>query len=620
MARARLDNWLEKGLLGLVLAILVTGPLATGLARAQDFAIAQGLIGGVLILWLGRIWLQPARFFWPPVCWAVVAFAGYAIVRYLQADIEYVAREELIRILTYAFLFLAVINNIQRQEHGRILIFALIAVAIFVSLYAVFQVLTDSDQVWHFIRPLQYGRRGSGTYINPNHAAGFLEMILPLGLAFALIGRQSHVTRIFLGYGTVVVLAGIVATVSRGGWIATVLSLLIFFAVLLRRPVYRLPALALLGVFLAAAIFIGMRGGHLQKRFEQTVASGKVEDLRFQVWAPAIRLWRENFWWGVGPAHFDYRFRAYRPELVQVRPDRVHNDYLNTLVDWGTAGAVLVAAAWLLFFGGVVQTWRQLSPTRHDLNSGKSNRLALLLGGSVGLLALLFHSVVDFNLHVPANAITAVTLMALLTGLFRHVNERLWIPAGLTLRLLATAICLTGVVYLSNQGFRRVQEQQLLQRAARAPAASSEQMHWLEAAHAVEPMNFDTTYKLGEARRRQSWEGRTGYQRLAQEAMGWFTRGMELNPYDGYNFFRYGMCLHLIGRSDEAAPYFRQAEALDPNNYFLLAHVGWHYLKLEDLVTAKAYFERSLRIRAEDNTIAASYLGIIERRLREQGK
>ena len=100
MSREQLDEWCEKGILGLVLAVLVFGPLATGAVRPQDFLVIQGLTLGVIILWLVRMWAsREARLLWPPVCWAVVLFVGYAIVRYRQADIEYVAREELLKIL-----------------------------------------------------------------------------------------------------------------------------------------------------------------------------------------------------------------------------------------------------------------------------------------------------------------------------------------------------------------------------------------------------------------------------------------------------------------------------------------------------------------------------------------
>src|SRR5205809_337741 len=92
MNREALDNWCERGILGLVLAILVFGPLATGAVREQDFLVLQGLTIGVLLLWAARFLLDPRlKILWPPICWAVVAFALYAVARYFTADIEYVA-------------------------------------------------------------------------------------------------------------------------------------------------------------------------------------------------------------------------------------------------------------------------------------------------------------------------------------------------------------------------------------------------------------------------------------------------------------------------------------------------------------------------------------------------
>ena len=87
------------GILGLVLAILVFGPLAMGAVDAPAFLVVQGLTIGVMILWAVRIWAGPKpQLLWPPICWVVLAFAIYAVARYLTADIEYVARLEMIQV------------------------------------------------------------------------------------------------------------------------------------------------------------------------------------------------------------------------------------------------------------------------------------------------------------------------------------------------------------------------------------------------------------------------------------------------------------------------------------------------------------------------------------------
>jgi O-antigen ligase len=82
--------------------------------------------------------------------------------------------------------------------------------------------------------------------------------------------------------------------------------------------------------------------------------------VRHDMWAAAVQMWRDHFWWGVGPAHYDYRFRQYRPETMQMRPGRVHNDYLNLLADWGTVGGIIVLAGMAVFGAGLTRTWKDV--------------------------------------------------------------------------------------------------------------------------------------------------------------------------------------------------------------------------------------------------------------------
>src|ERR1700733_6834345 len=85
--RKTFDNWCERGILALVLAVLIFGPLATGAVDAWAFLVIQGLTIGVMLLWALRIWINPKpKLLWPPICWVVLAFTIYAVARYLTAD------------------------------------------------------------------------------------------------------------------------------------------------------------------------------------------------------------------------------------------------------------------------------------------------------------------------------------------------------------------------------------------------------------------------------------------------------------------------------------------------------------------------------------------------------
>src|SRR5258706_4195506 len=297
MDRLKLDGWCEKGILGLVLAILGFSALATGCVRPQDFLIVQWLTVILLIIWFCRFWLNPKhRLLWSPVCWAVMAFMIYAVVRYFLSDVEYLARQEVIKVLIYGFLLFAIITNLHRLEYTQIVAVTLLTLGMLISLYALYQFLSGSDHVWNFIRPEGYRRRGSGTFISPNNLACYLAMLLPLALAYTLTGRFTHLQKVLVGYASLVIFAGIVSTISRGGWVATGATLLVFFVLLLRQRDYRLQSLILaIALIAVAAGSLGLAKLSEDRKKNLDVAA-QSKEVRFRLWRPALAMWKDHFW------------------------------------------------------------------------------------------------------------------------------------------------------------------------------------------------------------------------------------------------------------------------------------------------------------------------------------
>jgi tetratricopeptide (TPR) repeat protein len=256
---------------------------------------------------------------------------------------------------------------------------------------------------------------------------------------------------------------------------------------------------------------------------------------------------------------------------------------------------------------------------RDDFARKPSNKFAVLIGAVLGLIAILLHSFGDFNMHVPANAILAVTLMALLSSQWRFTTERYWFSMGAVLKGAVTLALVAGLGCLAFEGARKAREFAWLRQAEQFPQNSADSIEPLTNAFRVEPMNFETTYKVGECYRYQSWDGADDYVPLAREAMQWYQRGMKLNPHDGYNWLRYGMCLDWMGAEakEKADAYYERANELDPNGYFTTANTGWHYIEIRDFAAAVSWFERSQRLEWEDNEIARQYRPIAEKRLRE---
>jgi len=628
LTRKNLDGWCERGVLALVLGMLVFAPLAFGAVPAWAFLVVQALALGVFGLWALRLWVDPKpMLLWPPLAWVALAFTIYAVARYFTADIEYVARWEVIQVLLFAFLFFAIINNLHGQEETTAVSFTLIAVGTGSACYAVTQLIRHSNHVWNEISP--YVGRASGTYISPNNLSGLLAMLLPLTLAYLLVGKVKIVTRVMLGYAALAMAAGLAVTFSRGGWAAAVAGMILLFGILLGHRNHRLKAVVLLVVMLAGGSFLVSHYLSKTTAYMRRVArpndsanlmltDGSFSS-RLEIWGAAAQMWRDNPWLGVGPAHFDYRFREYRPEAIQGRPDRVHNDYLNLLTDWGIIGGVIVLAGMGIFVFWLGKTWPYVRRAENAFGSGQSNRFAFFLGAVCGLAALAVHSLMDFNLHIPANALVAVTLLALVVSNIRFATEKFWFRLRLPAKLALTAVLAAGTVYLANQESRRTRETHWLAQAAKLPNFSPERAAALEKAFACEPQNFETAYEIGECYRTQSLNGEKDFAALAKKAMDWYARDIRLDPYDGYGFLRTGMCLDWLGQHGEKTETaYREAEARDPNGYFTVANIGWHYVQTGDYAAAQEWFTRSLRLFSQPNEIARNYLSICESKLAGQ--
>jgi O-antigen ligase len=620
MDRERLDRWLELGILGVVALALVFGPVALGGVRPQEFVVLQGLVALGLVLWGARLWV--ARSFhlqWTPACWFGLAFLVYALVRYWQAEVEYVARLEVIRVLVYGWFFFLVLNNLHRQENLQILAAVTLTVGTLLALYALYQFVSGSNQVLAFDRPEAYKGRGSGTFICPNHLAGHLEMLLPVALAILVLSRRRVLARIFSAYALVMMFIGLCVTVSRGGYIAGGVALLFMAGVLLRYRGYRKPILIGLAVLAILGGAIAYKAEDIQRRVRLALVPGQLHSIwtRPDLWKPAFHMWQDAPWLGVGPAHFDLRFPKYRPETVQTRPLWVHNDYLNLLADWGLVGFGLLAGAAAALAWGGWRTWRYVRREGDGLVTKPSDRAALVLGSGTGLVALALHSVVDFNLQIPANALLAAFLAAVLNGHLRYTSNRYWLNPGLAGRVMMTFLFLATAAWFGQQARQRWQESRWLVRAERATSLA-DHLAALETAARLEPRNAETPARLGETWRLQSWEGGPNWQTAAQTALRWFEQAMRLNPYDTFPVMRAAMTLDWLGRHEEAERLFDRVVAMDPNNHYVVLLRGWHELQVGRWAEAIRWFERSLAIKPYANWLAHNYLAVAKQRLAEQ--
>jgi O-antigen ligase len=606
--RKRVSGWIEIAIALLYVAILGIAPLAFGGVRAQEFAYIQWLTVAVAAFWIFQVWTAPRfRLLFPPTCWAVIPAVAYAVWRYRTADVEYAARIEFVQLLVVALLFFAFVANLYSQQKILWITVMLIVVATFAAMYGVYQWLTGSDHVWFALRGAYHGR-GSGPFVSPNHLAGFLEMTLPLVIALLVVSRFGALSRVLLTYAATVILIGIAATGSRAGWISTAVAVLLLGLALLKTRKQWLSATIV--ILVVGCIGAGLYGRVIAPRFSAEQMPGKFDDIRFSIWKSAWRMWSDNSLTGVGPNHFDIRYPSYRENhwATKWKPGYVHNDYLNTLVDWGSIGLGLFVFPFFVAGWGIKYSWRSLHRGGNDLKQSGGNRMGLVLGSALGLVAILVHSFFDFNFHIPANAIAAATILAVLTTHWRFATERYWLPMNWFTKSLVTLLLGVGMWYLSINARIKSEESAALRRAELANPASTNEIAALKDALRVEPGNYETAFRIGDRLRVLSFTGRDNSERLAMEAIEWFRRAISLNRWHSRSYAGLGMCLDWLNQHQEADACFKRAVELDPNHFEIRALMGWHLFQTENYAESINWFNRSLELNSNpDNTIAYSY-------------
>lgn len=282
------------------------------------------------------------------------------------------------------------------------------------------------------------GTRGSavGTYANRNHLAGLIAMTLPIALALlyysigrkddqavsgtwrrraAFIGSKHGNAAILYGAAALILLVGLVFTRSRMG-IAMGMLGLVLTTVLFARRIGGSNVFGLTGTIVALVLGLGTAIG-LAPVLDRFSVTGAVDDVRGEIFADTLRLIGSFFPLGSGPSTFPSVFPRVQPlDLGAWLVNHAHNDYLEWILEIGVFAILLIALGALIYI-------RQ--GTRIYTRGEWSRARFLQAGAGVGLLALMLHELVDFNLVIPANQV----VFALLAGIFLMPPDQLEAPA-----------------------------------------------------------------------------------------------------------------------------------------------------------------------------------------------
>ena len=581
----------------MLMQILIGG---AGLVFGLPADLLLGL-AGLVLLFVRREKSCGALFFWPGI--STLLLAGFVIARSFLSPVEYLARWDLFLALGALLAYLMTSCYFVRSRE-RIIVFGVLAALALVHVFIGAIQFKQHDNYmlipW-MIRP-DWKWRASGLYIYPNHLAGLLEMLCFMALSVCCWGRVQNWVRILAGYCALMGIAGIAMTGSRGGYLSTLFGLVVFCGISLWvirrvRPDRQWPitAAALGGVALlvGGALFFMARSASISERVETVYDP---TNMRLFMWQSALRQFHLNPLTGTGSGTFLYYAREFRSPEVQADPMFVHNDYLHLLAEYGAVGAALGAIFLGLHIFSAGRGIRRIVNGKLKLEWGtSSNELGLAIGALCGVAALLVHSVVDFNFHLPANALLGAMLFAILATPSadpKPVGEKPrrgagWMPW--LVPVAAVALLVLAVPLLPGEYFTE------LARRALRDGHYDEARALAERAVGYERRNPNLFSYLGEARHCLTQNERDPVARAAlhEQAAEAYEEGLKLFPKDTRLLLKLGVTLDLAGRFADADAIYQRAIEGDPNFGNVYAYYGLHFKLWRHLPEAEFYLRKA---------------------------
>jgi len=374
-------------------ALLIFAVLAFGAVYEWSIFALEGGAAALFLIWAGQqVISKELTLSQNPLYLTAFLFFGIILAQIVlrRSAYGYITKYEALQYVSYGIMALVGAECVRRERARKI--FALV-MTVFGPCYAFFalaQELTSNGKIFWVHSPEFHGSI-YGSYVNHDHYAGLMEMLLPIPFVLSMGHLLRGGKRALVGACVILMAGTIFLSTSRGGMLAFAFEMALFAALTLgkrRSPRIAVGTASVCILILALLIFLG-KGQVL----------GRLGDLspgmRLDITKDSLRMFSERpiLGWGLGT--FPTIYPSYRSFYTNLFVNEAHNDYVQLLVETGLLGFALML--WFL-----VRLYQHGLPTsrRWEFQWDAAVSLSALLGCT----GMLFHSFVDFNLHIPANA------------------------------------------------------------------------------------------------------------------------------------------------------------------------------------------------------------------------
>jgi len=305
----------------------------------------------------------------------------------------------MILLTNYLIIFYLVIYTVNTRRKLITLIYVIISTGLFISIIGLLKNANINPFLWWEYKDVA----GISTFGNNNHLAGFLEMIIPF-IPGLFIAGYSIKKMIFLPIAGLVIVIAFIFSLSRGGWISGLASMVFLVTCLLTGLNIKHKSLVILGFLVSSVVLFIVLSSTPVVIELLTVKYGVGENFsgRMVGWTGIFEMIKDHPFFGTGPGTFSTIFTQYQPPGMLKRIFMAHNDYLQFTAETGLL--MVFVMSWLIY----VFYREGIKKVRHHSRLVRGVSIASM----TGITALLCHSFVEFNLHIPANAILFTIISA----------------------------------------------------------------------------------------------------------------------------------------------------------------------------------------------------------------
>jgi O-antigen ligase len=425
----------------LLMGTLMAAPLAFGAVQEWAWGAMAVVAFLLLIFWsIAGVRQGRLRIFWSPLYLPAGGFFLLGMMQFAgRLTMDLIAtREALLKFSTDLILFFlagqlfsasasagdflsgsGVWSGAVRQgtkSSDKVSAFSLrwtiVAYTFLLALFAIFQFFSSQGLIYWTVKSPGWT---FGPYVNHNHYAGLMEMLIPLSVPCVLPALRRHASAPVLGFVILIPIASLLLAGSRGGFISLLAEVLLAAVLVFGwGPRHARKITALMGataILAAAILFIWIAPHHIADRLARMEDGTHHPEVEFRnrlvVARDSLCILRDHPWLGAGLGSFETAFPRHQSFPSDFLWDHAHNDYAEMLAETGLVGGLLALCTLILFFRLAFRNLR-----------ARLRRPAgwMPFAATLGCCGLLVHSFVDFNFHIPANAAWFAVCAAIATS------------------------------------------------------------------------------------------------------------------------------------------------------------------------------------------------------------